>query len=474
MGTKLNRYVGYALDDLEVRLLGELRLSPEERALVGTPAYFRRTGRIKPPVRGPRVPRRPRLREALAAGAGCPQKPGRDYAAEPLLMVTDNYWPIACPSSDSTPVAVPGTFDWRTGAILPCDVPCVMTRNRTFLPSADIVLSFDTGYEYDWPVFFGARLRRACPLQKLAIMSLEARYEGVNLARWRLAFWDFISSYQLESDVPAVYAPFEVPCFGPHARPFPWEHNASTALRVSPKRSDAMAIWVMSNCYNTRNRRLRVVQALMAAGVTVHIYGKGKLCLGTPDYDAWGADPANGLPDIGPAPYEERYMIKWRMMHQYKFYLAFENSDTPGYVSEKFYQPLWSGTIPVVLGPGDVGLFEPAPHSYIDINDFGGDPARLAGHLKHLDRNDTAFREYLAWRWRPPNQGGVKDSFHRLLRSASETHPHCRLCRETMRMMGEELGEAGPAEPPWEDESELVPKATEFDRREARSLKAGL
>ena len=35
-------------------------------------------------------------------------------------------------------------------------------------------------------------------------MSLEARYDGVRLTRWRRRYWDFISSFQLESDVPVI------------------------------------------------------------------------------------------------------------------------------------------------------------------------------------------------------------------------------------------------------------------------------
>jgi hypothetical protein len=38
-------------------------------------------------------------------------------------------------------------------------------------------------------------------------------------------------------------------------------------------------------------------------------------------------------------------------LRRYKFAIAFENSETDDYVTEKFYQALLAGAVPIVLGP---------------------------------------------------------------------------------------------------------------------------
>lgn len=81
----------------------------------------------------------------------------------------------------------------------------------------------------------------------------------------------------------------------------------------------------------------------------------------------------------------------------HKFTLAFENSVSVDYVTEKFFDPLIAGSVPVYLGAPNVAEFAPAPHSYIDTADFAG-PAELAAYLNHLDRNDDDYQEYLSWK----------------------------------------------------------------------------
>lgn len=47
------------------------------------------------------------------------------------------------------------------------------------------------------------------------------------------------------------------------------------------------------------------------------------------------------------------------ILSTYKFYLAFENSIDPSYVTEKYYQGLLSGSVPVYLGAPNVEKFYP-------------------------------------------------------------------------------------------------------------------
>ncbi len=45
---------------------------------------------------------------------------------------------------------------------------------------------------------------------------------------------------------------------------------------------------------------------------------------------------------------------KMKFMRQYRFAIAFENSAAPGYITEKIFQPLLAGSIPIYWGASDV------------------------------------------------------------------------------------------------------------------------
>jgi hypothetical protein len=85
------------------------------------------------------------------------------------------------------------------------------------------------------------------------------------------------------------------------------------------------------------------------------------------------------------------------VMGRYKFTLAFENSVSRDYVSDKFFDPLTVGSVPVYRGTADVAELAPHPDCYIDARDFAG-PAELGRYLAALDRDDVAYSHYHQWR----------------------------------------------------------------------------
>ena len=80
----------------------------------------------------------------------------------------------------------------------------------------------------------------------------------------------------------------------------------------------------------------------------------------------------------------------------YKFYLSFENSWCPDYVTEKFYRPLMYDTVPIVLGGVDYDKFAP-PHSFINALDFAS-AKELAEYLLLLNRTDDLYARYFDWK----------------------------------------------------------------------------
>jgi len=92
------------------------------------------------------------------------------------------------------------------------------------------------------------------------------------------------------------------------------------------------------------------------------------------------------------------------LLPRYKFHLAFENTLCQDYVTEKAYQALGRGVVPVLISAPNAALFLP-PHSYVDVARFPT-VAALAAHLRYLDGNATAYAEYSAWRRKPFGEWG--------------------------------------------------------------------
>ena len=88
---------------------------------------------------------------------------------------------------------------------------------------------------------------------------------------------------------------------------------------------------------------------------------------------------------------------KLALIGQYWFTLAFENAIEPDYVTEKLYDALTAGSVPVYLGAPNVRDFAPADHCYIDASRFAG-PVELAAYLNGLVEDERAYGEYLAWK----------------------------------------------------------------------------
>ncbi|EFX78568.1 hypothetical protein DAPPUDRAFT_25935, partial [Daphnia pulex] len=80
----------------------------------------------------------------------------------------------------------------------------------------------------------------------------------------------------------------------------------------------------------------------------------------------------------------------------YKFYLAFENSWCPDYVTEKFIRPYLYEAIPIFLGGADYSKYAPR-NSYINARDFDS-PKQLAEYLILLDKSESLYASYFSWK----------------------------------------------------------------------------
>ncbi|XP_076805936.1 4-galactosyl-N-acetylglucosaminide 3-alpha-L-fucosyltransferase FUT6-like [Clavelina lepadiformis] len=147
----------------------------------------------------------------------------------------------------------------------------------------------------------------------------------------------------------------------------------------------AMVIWMVSNCGATKGAqtRMKLVQDLINAGLPVDRRG--------------GCFPKNK-----PAPRGQQLEI----ISEFKFYFAFENSyHCLDYITEKLsFNAFGGGAVPVVFGAkkSDYQAVVP-PNSCIYVDDFAN-LQNLVNYLKYLDKNVTAYKEYMKWRTMKPEE----------------------------------------------------------------------
>jgi alpha-1,3-fucosyltransferase 10 len=118
----------------------------------------------------------------------------------------------------------------------------------------------------------------------------------------------------------------------------------------------------------------------------------------------------------------QRRARKVKVLSNYKFYLAFENSPIDDYVSEKVFEGLIAGTIPVYRGAKRIDKFMPSDKSFINANNLT--PRELADLLIKLTKDENAYNTYFEWKSKP-----LPKEFHEI-GEMSYCHPNVvrRIC----------------------------------------------
>jgi len=196
--------------------------------------------------------------------------------------------------------------------------------------------------------------------------------------------FDLTMTYRRDADVWVPYLPDPGPLLAP----------------ASPKTESAPAVYMASNANDRSGRHAYVAELMRHMAV-----------------DSYGACHRNRT-----LAHDDGRQAKLATISRYRFTLAFENSVARDYVTEKFYDALIAGSVPVVMGAPNVGDFAPADLCYVDVTDFAG-PAELAAFLVRLAQDENGYAGYLAWK-----STGLRPAFRELLASL-EVDPWTRLAR---------------------------------------------
>ncbi|CAI5952829.1 unnamed protein product [Closterium sp. NIES-65] len=243
----------------------------------------------------------------------------------------------------------------------PCDVPCELVGKRR-------------------PSQLDASLAGGVPRHKAVLRSMEPRgYYKSNDPAWAHRDHAVVMTVHYDSDVPVQYGS--------------WEEYHVMRPPVN-KTASALAAAFISNC-RANNFRLEAVKEL-SRHMEVHSYGR---CLNNMPYET------DKLP----------------VLAQHLFSFAFENTCEGDYVTEKYWQCLVAGSIPVVIGAPNIANFAPSPNSYLEIKSLEDVP-RVAQQMVTLAGNQTAYDEMLAWKKDGPSQAFIANM------DLSAVHSSCRLC----------------------------------------------
>jgi hypothetical protein len=201
--------------------------------------------------------------------------------------------------------------------------------------------------------------------------------------------FDLSMTYRLDSDVPTPY----------------YQPGLLQELKTlaQPKPPGNLVALFVSSRFN-HSHRLEYLQELMEH-LEVHSFGK-----------LFNNRRIGG--DMG-------RQTKLEISAGYAFSLAFENSIATDYVSEKFFDPLVAGSVPVYLGAPNIDQFAPGEHCYINAADFK--PAELAKYLKALSKDEAGYLGYLTWKELP-----LRESFIQMVAKVSEP-AFVRLCQTVQK-----------------------------------------
>lgn len=240
------------------------------------------------------------------------------------------------------------------------DSAVIWSADKRLLPVADVAIVHVPSYRCDKPI-------KKFPRQLWVALCLESAQHYPQLDDPSFAGqFDLMMTYRRTSEIWAPYLP----------KLDDWAEVARVPAAV-PGEAASAALFVSSG-YDKSGRQELLAELLRH--MQIDSYGKLFHNRDLP------------ISDFGQAS-------KIQTLSRYPFALAFENAIDEDYVTEKMFDALRAGSIPVYLGAPNVGEFVPEG-SYIDAAAYGG-ARNLAAYLQFLAQHPDVAARYHAWRAKP-------------------------------------------------------------------------
>ncbi|KAG0381056.1 4-alpha-L-fucosyltransferase [Mortierella sp. AD032] len=258
-------------------------------------------------------------------------------------------------------------LDWKTGYAPKHSgyLDYTFSTNYTDFPNADIVyMDHPFLMGSDKPPYFSSLLLPP----KLAHQKWVLRFSDDSLAAYPyIALPAFLHRFDLTMGSPPSMMDIPDPTYPITQDKVLELVNAKPSVAFNKKTDDLISI-VTSECWPWNKRNGLIDHFIEKAGA--HSYGGCKTNKEIPKELT-----KEGLP----RPY-----VKQKLMSKYPFGLAAEHSNCISYVTEKIYDVLASGAIPVYFGASDIADFVPEG-SYIDVKNFK-DYDEVVEYMRIVDR----------------------------------------------------------------------------------------
>ena len=114
---------------------------------------------------------------------------------------------------------------------------------------------------------------------------------------------------------------------------------------------------------------------------------------------------------------------KMELYSSYKFVIAFENAIAADYVTEKFFDPLLAGTVPIYLGAPNIDAYAPGDNCFVDARKFES-PRHLAEFINECCANEQLYASFFDWKKKKLRSSFVEKATYQ------QVKPFVRLCEK--------------------------------------------
>ncbi|MFT4073014.1 MAG: glycosyltransferase family 10 [Dysgonamonadaceae bacterium] len=263
--------------------------------------------------------------------------------------------------------------------IIPKHIEIIFDNKDNLLNIADIVV-FDIPFSKEY-IYSKKITKQNNQIWVAWNLESEANYPWI-IELKRKNFFDLWMSYRLDSDVVLPY----------------YNYSLQEQLFTTPLKKENDVCMFISSPVNNNKRREYIAELMHYINI-----------------DSYGLWKNNKR-----LLFDKGYSTKLDTIRKYKFTISFENVCSIDYVTEKFFDPLIVGSVPIYLGAPNIEMFSPGDNSFINVQNYNS-PRLLAEKIKKYCQDESLYESLLEWKKQP-----LRSELRRLIEN-QKIHPFERL-----------------------------------------------